>query len=33
MKNLIPYKGKLFNVAKWLKFGLFLKMVIFDDLE
>ncbi len=25
MKNLIPYKGKLLNVVKRLKFGLFLK--------
>lgn len=33
MKNLIPYKGRLFNVAKRLKFGLFLKMVEFSDLE
>ncbi len=29
MKNLIPYKGRLFNVAKRLKFGLFSKTMLF----
>ena len=30
MKNLIPYKGRLFNVVKRLKFGLFSKTSLFS---